>query len=71
MHTITMPELMRLVCTFTIQETPEVSHAALPRRVWALLGQPRHLRVGRSWLTVVPSDTLEDGDHIYCASAYH
>ena len=69
MRTIILRELLQLIRSLTIQDAPELSHAALPRDSWALLGRPRHLLVEDSCLAVVPSDKLVDEAYIYCEDA--
>ena len=68
LRTITLGELLQLV-GYSIQAAPELSHAALPRDSWALLGRPRYLLVAGSCLSVVVSDTLAGAAYFYCEEA--
>ncbi len=65
LYTASLGELLRLVGSLTVQDAPEVSHAAIPRCLWILLGCPRHLLVEDSLLDVVPSDTLVEEAYFY------
>ena len=72
LYTVSLKDLLMCVGGHRRQESePVLTHAAVPRQTWALLGRPRHLLVYDSCLVVVPSDTLEDEAYFYCEGACH
>jgi len=66
MRTIILRELLLFIRSLTVQDVPEMSHAALPHALWEVLGRPRHLLVEDGVLAVVPSDTLKEEAYFYC-----
>lgn len=69
-YAISIKDLLTCVPRYRHQPNePLMTHAAVPRKAWALLGRPRHLLVHDDCLVIVPSDYLDDETYFYCQDA--